>query len=275
MEILQTIWTALTRSNEELTNLLLSPLVFVEMGVVMLLFTTILNIQATNKSKLIYVSSYFTLHVIFTILIPRNIASFLNIIAFATLTIFILKLSFYKSIIAEVISFIVFAILEPIFLNLITAILNITYLDIQTIPIYRLIFLSCTYFSIYLLYRLLHYLNLNITVLDSINIKTRNVLILNCVVGIIAIFMQRCLFNYYSDNIPVLITTLSTITLLIYFFISMYSLIRTTKLELTEQSLEEVKLYNKSLKILHDNVRAFKHDFSNIVQAIGRIYWYK
>ena len=68
---------------------------------------------------------------------------------------------------------------------------------------------------------------------------------------------------------------LSTSCLLAYFFISLYSLARTTKLEITTQSLEEAKLYNKSLKILHDNVRAFKHDFSNIVQAIGRICFYK
>lgn len=269
MEILQTLWTALTTSNEELTNLIIAPLSLIEMSVVMLLFTTILNINATRKRKLIYVLSCFTWSIISRILFPANWLSLINIVTFIAIAMLVLKLSFFKTIVAEVISFIVFAIFEPISLNLITSILNIAYLDIQTIPIYRLIFLSCTYLSIYLLYRLLRYLNLNITVLDSINVKTRNVLILNCVIGIIAIFMQRCLSNYYSDNIPVLITTLSTITLLIYFFISMYSLIRTTKLELTEQSLEEAKLYNKSLKILHDNVRAFKHDFSNIVQAIG------
>ena len=87
--------------------------------------------------------------------------------------------------------------------------------------------------------------------------------------------MQRYLSNYYSDDIPVILISISTLTLLIYFCISMYSLIRTTKLEITEQSLEEAQLYNKSLKILHDNVRALKHDFSNIVQAIGRLCKYK
>ena len=51
----------------------------------------------------------------------------------------------------------------------------------------------------------------------------------------------------------------------------MYSVSKTTQLQIAQQNLEEAQLYNKSLKILHDNVRAFKHDFSNIVQAIGRI----
>lgn len=46
-------------------------------------------------------------------------------------------------------------------------------------------------------------------------------------------------------------------------------MIRTNKLEITKQNLEEEKLYNKTLTILHDNIRGFKHDFNNIVQAIG------
>lgn len=41
------------------------------------------------------------------------------------------------------------------------------------------------------------------------------------------------------------------------------------KLEKTTADLEQEKLYNKTLQILHDNVRAFKHDFSNIIAGIG------
>ena len=38
---------------------------------------------------------------------------------------------------------------------------------------------------------------------------------------------------------------------------------------MAQQDLEETKLYNKTLTILHDNMRCFKHDFNNILQAIG------
>ncbi len=34
-------------------------------------------------------------------------------------------------------------------------------------------------------------------------------------------------------------------------------------------NLEEIKLYNKTLTILHDNIRSFKHDFANIITGIG------
>ena len=55
MEILQNIWTALTTPNEGLINILLIPLSFLELTLNMLLFTTILNIEATKKQKYIYV----------------------------------------------------------------------------------------------------------------------------------------------------------------------------------------------------------------------------
>lgn len=271
MEIFQTIWTALSTPNEGVIKILSIPLIFTEITVVMLLYLTILNIVATKKQKLIYIFSISIWTIISNWIIHSSLLAILNVVVFIIATFFIFKLSFFKSITAEAISFIVIAVLDPIFINLFTFLFNISYNDIATIPIYRVLFLSCLYFSIYLLYRLIKHLKINITLLDDLDKKNRNILILNSVFGIIAIFTQRYLSNYYSNDIPILIIILSTITLLIYFCISMYSLIRTTKLEITEQNLQEAQLYNKSLKILHDNVRAFKHDFSNIVQAIGRL----
>ncbi len=55
MEIIQTIWTALTTPNELATTILLFPMYFIDTLVNMLLFTTILDIKATKKSKIIYV----------------------------------------------------------------------------------------------------------------------------------------------------------------------------------------------------------------------------
>ncbi len=49
----------------------------------------------------------------------------------------------------------------------------------------------------------------------------------------------------------------------------MYSLFRTNKLEITTQDLENERLYNKTITILYDNIRSFKHNFNNIVQALG------
>ena len=81
--------------------------------------------------------------------------------------------------------------------------------------------------------------------------------------------MQSIITFYYIDNLPVIITFLSFISLLAYFSISIYSLTRIFKLVITTKKLESTEEYNNTLRILHDNVRAFKHDFDNIVTTIG------
>ena len=112
-------------------------------------------------------------------------------------------------------------------------------------------------------------LRLNISSLNVIDKKSKLLLTVNLILGILSVAMQYYLVNFYSDNLPTLITIFSTVTLLIYLIISLYSITRTTKLELARRDLEETKLYNKTLTILHDNIRCFKHDFNNIIQAIG------
>ena len=48
-----------------------------------------------------------------------------------------------------------------------------------------------------------------------------------------------------------------------------FSLTSLLKLILTTRKLESAESYNSSLRILHDNVRGFKHDFDNTITTIG------
>ena len=94
-------------------------------------------------------------------------------------------------------------------------------------------------------------------------------MIINLILGIATLFIQSYIFSTAKDNFPSSTKVFTLMSLLIYFCISMYSLIRTNKLEQTSKDLETEKVYNKTLTLLHDNIRCFKHDFNNIVQAIG------
>ena len=104
---------------------------------------------------------------------------------------------------------------------------------------------------------------------DNIDKKNKLIIISNLLSGVLAIIIQSITLFYYVDKLPVFITFLSFISLFTYFAISIYSLTRILKLILTTQKLESAEEYNRSLCILHDNVRAFKHDFDNIVTTIG------
>lgn len=269
MEIFQTVWMALTTPNEDLINILSIPLTILELTVQILFSTTVLGIKFTRRQLLIYIFSMSFISILSNSPILYNISKFINVIMCPILVILIFKTSILKAITVEILPLIVIAIFEPIYVKVLTVTFNIQYVDISYTPIFRILFVFVMYLTIYILYRIFKHINFNIKLLDNMDKKSKIILVINSAFGIISICTQLYLFKFYSENMSYVFTIISLISLIAYFFISMYSLTKTTELQITEQNLEEAQLYNKSLKILHDNVRAFKHDFSNIVQAIG------
>lgn len=116
---------------------------------------------------------------------------------------------------------------------------------------------------------ILKYKNLTLDFLEDIDIKNKLIILSNLLLGILAIIIQTLTLFYYVDKLSLVITFLSFISLLAYFAISIYSLTRTFKLILTTRKLQSAEEYNHSLRVLHDSVRAFKHDFDNMVTTIG------
>ena len=268
MEILQTIWTTLTTPNETLSAILFFPFYFVDVLVNMLLFTTILNIKTTRKRKIIYVIILGILACIIRNFVPDPYSIILNLSAMLLLIKFVLNVSWFKSLIAEFISLAISSIFESFMLRLYFVAFNVPYDFVMTAPFYRLTFILSIYLCVYFLYKIVYYCKFRIN-LENMTAKNRMLFIMNTALGLISICSQFCILAFYSDKMPILITIISILSLSTYFFISMYSLISTNKLNTTSQSLEEAQLYNKTLILLHDNMRGFKHDFHNIVQGLG------
>lgn len=269
MEILQTIWTALTTENLMLVKIINIPLAIIEATVTTLLFTTILNIRSTRKQKSLYIALFSFIAIISMLFIPTPFNTFINVIACPILVYFIFKSNILKAILAEIIPQIIFTIVGLIVTNMYMIISNMPNNVFINIPIHKMCCSLIMYLSSYIIYRYFKHFNITITLLDKMKRKNNVVLLVNFVIGIIAICVQSYLATLYTNYIPFGITLSTILILLVYFFISIYSLSRTNKLEVTTESLEEEKLYNKTLNILYDNIRGFKHDFNNIVQAIG------
>lgn len=268
MNILQTIWNAVSTPNEILINVSGFFLCFIEAFVNMKLFTTLLNIEASKRNKIIYVVSIAIIGFISRIFIPNPYATFLNMISVILAIKFILKTTFLKSIFAEFIPIFIMSVLELFLLKVYLNIFNIPYDGVFTIPIHRATFSLLIYFLIFLLYKLIKYIKFNID-LDILSGKSKILFIITAILGLCVIACQLYLISFYSDVIPVLITIVSIISLLGYFSISIYSLLSTTKLATTKRDLQVEQWHNKSLKIMHENIRIFKHDFNNIIQSIG------
>ena len=268
MEIFQTIWTALTTENEVLMKILYFPLCFIDVIVNMLLFTTILNIQVSKKLKITYVIVVALIAIIIRTFIPDPYGTFGNIILNILLVKFVLKATWLKSLLFEFLMITITSVLELFMFRFFQSVLYLSQDQVLNIPIYRVACSLSIYLCVYLLYRIIKYCKFHIN-LEKMDKKNRILFIINTLIGIVAIGSQFYIMAFYSDKMPIAITIISILSLLTYFFISIYSLLNTTKLATTSQNLKEAQLHLKSLTLLHDTMRGFKHDFHNIVQSIG------
>jgi len=141
--------------------------------------------------------------------------------------------------------------------------------ELQVIPIYRFTFILFGYLLMFAIYLMIRNSNLRLADLSNINKKDKIFLILTFALGLLVILLQTHLTNFYSEDLPSFIGLLNFLIILSYFFISFFGLTRTSKLQQASEDIETLQLYNKTLSILHDNIRGFKHDFNNILQSIG------
>lgn len=268
MEILQTIWTNLTTENPNIITLISIPLTFIEIYISMLLFTTILNINCTKKQQIVYVLTTSLYVIISRLFIPTPFNTYLNVIVMFLSNTFILKANLFKGILSLFIPFIIAALLESIIAKLYFSILHIDYLEGGNIPLHRLIGTLIVYTFMFLSYLLFKYFKINFSKFQVIDKKKKFLLIFNTIFGIILTGLQIYMITFYVSYLPFFITVLDIISLFIYLSVSLYTTFTVSKLETTSTNLEEAQLYNKTLEILQDNTRAFRHDFANILQGM-------
>lgn len=272
MEIFQTIWTALTTPNMWLINLLSIPLTFLEITVSMLLFTTVLNLTASRKKKILYIVCLSIWTIFTNILIPKPLGPIINMILLPFIVYFVFRATVLKSILAELIPTIIIVVLEAILTKISCILFKVDYGYISSVAVYRVPIILLIYLTMFLLYKFFNKVRIHsFNLLEVLDTKSKILFITNFVLALISIGMQFYLIGFYNDNLPIFVIILSLLVLVSYFVISIFSLIRTTQLKVTTRDLEQTKQYNRTLSILHDNIRAFRHDFQNIVQTIGRI----
>ena len=269
MNTLQMIWSALTMENEELFKFISIPLAYLDAYIGLIFFTTILNIKANTKNKILYVVIYGTISNLITFSIPTSYKIFINMAIWPILVFLILKATILKSILSEVMTLITTSILESLFASIYYFCFGITSQDILVVPFYRLTIAIFIYTFIYFFTILIKYFKLNIEIFDNLNKKTLILLILNTVLILLVLALQFYLIVFYNSIMPLYITIFNIIALLAYFGISIYSILKSSKLAITQRNLENANNTIQSLTILHDQVRSFKHDFDNIVNSIG------
>lgn len=267
--LLNNIWMALSTPNQDLISILSLPFLVIENYIGLLLFSYILDIKLSKKQKILYVIFTALEGFICAKFIPSPYNTFISVIALYIVINKFLKLPWLKSIFASLFPSIVFGLLGILISNPYLTLLHVSIDKAFVIPIYRITYNIIMYSFATFIVLILKICNLNITFLDDITNKNKLIILANLFLGFLTLVIQSIITSYYIDTLPVFITFFSFISLLAYFGISIYSLTRIMKLTQTTRKLQSAEEYNHSLRILHDNVRGFKHDFDNIVTTIG------
>ena len=269
MEILNNIWLAISNPNIQLVKVISIPILLIEIILTMHLFLSIMNLSSNRKQRILYVFISWGIGILTMFIIPHPFNIFINYFMTILLQLIIFANPLLKSVISSVLSLVIYNLINILIINPFITIFNIDSNQLNSVLIYKLCYLIIIYLITIICIIVLKRKNLIFQFSDNIDKKNKLIIISNLLSGVLAIIIQSITLFYYVDKLPVIITFLSFISLFTYFAISIYSLTRILKLILTTQKLESAEEYNRSLCILHDNVRAFKHDFDNIVTTIG------
>ena len=253
--------------NEVFINIFDIIFLFIEAYLYCKFFTKLLNITTTKTQNLSYIFCTSFIALLIKYIIPSGIVSLINMFTFALLVYFIYKQSIRNTFLALITTYITIFVSAYLGELLLSLLFKITLSnETLSIPLYHI--LSLLFLYLFFIISIILVIKRK-QISKIIRISLKFTVIINLILGITTIFILSNLFSTYKDLLPFNVKFITMASLVIYFLISMYSLMRTKKLEKTTEDLENEKIYNKTLSHLHDNIRCFKHDFNNIVQALG------
>ena len=269
---LNNLWVAVSTPNPLLLKILSVPMSFLlEVPLSLYLIISIFNIQVSGKKKLCYILSTGAISNICTLFIPSPFNVIITYLAMFLIIHFIFKTNTVKTILAGLLPTFVFTIVQNLLFNPYITLLNITFEQFMSIAIYKVPLSLIIYVIVFVLAYIIkiHHKELYFGILDAIDKKSKKLIIANLVFGLAYIILEIAITMKYLNILPLTYTFANFTMLLLYFIITLYSISKIIKLQTATTQLERAEEYNKTLKILHDNVRGFKHDFDNIVTTIG------
>ena len=270
MEWLNSVWNLLTTENEFVTKIILSFTIFIEAWIVFKLFTTILKLSYTSKQECLYIIIFSFSALVFEFFIPSPFNTFINYIVMFIIIKSLFKTNTIQTLLSIIIPTIAFALLGILVLKILLLVFQLSTVQAQNTPIYALIYLVVLYTLIFVLTKLFNVAtNYNIHFYKNFDTHNKKVILSNLLLGFFTLCTQLTITAFYTYLLPLCLTFLNVVSLFAYFLISFYSLNKTMKLQITTQNLKTAENYNNTLSILYDNVKAFKHDFDNMIFTIG------
>ena len=259
-------------NNFNLINLVYFLTAIIEDYLIITMLLLVFDIKYSKKQKISYIILILLLSQLTSKLVPSPFNIVINYIFMIVAISLIFKVHILKAFASLIITAFIFGVLNTLIQNPYLTIRNVSFDVFMNTPEYRLPYLLILYLVatciIIFLDKFIH-IKLRLDLLDSLDLKTRLILLSNIFLGILILIVQLLLTDYYIDALPIAISLLNFIFLIAFLILSIYSFTRMIKLATTMQNLECAEEYNKSLHILYNNVSGFKHDFDTIISTLN------
>lgn len=271
IQFLNNIWIALSTENVELVNWLMIPATVVEAYLFMNLFLIIFNLHTSKHQKFIYVFLMTLVGILTSTYFSSPFNIFANYLCVFIIIKIIFKMNILKSFISLVFSCFILAVSNVFLQNPYLTLLNINLATFMNTPIYRIFYLFVLYLLLWLIcicLKKVKSIKFDLKLLDNLDKRTLTLIYINLFVGCLTLCIQLVTTAFYIDIVPLIISILNFILLISFLLLSIYSFTRMIKLANARKDLKSAEDYNKSLEILYDKVKGFKHDFDNIISTL-------
>ncbi len=204
------------------------------------------------------------------IMFPPSVYKIVNLVLFPIITNLILKVKMERCLVLQLIDYMAIYLIELLFAQSLSKVFGIDgYFEGMCIPAYRLIMVGIILISEYIIYRIIKWKNIVMNFPKVLSRKQKVTIIISCILGLLVITCKSVEFVIFKDLYHYIMYVIDTSFIVLTFILSMKHMMNISIVEKRNEEIEELELYNQNLNELYDNVRAFRHDFGNIVQAMG------
>lgn len=268
--MLDTIYTILSTKNELLFILFSMPLTFMTSYFYVKLCCKFLNINATIKKDILFTLINSILMIFGRLLMPAPYYRLFHMI-FSPISLYLIyKTSLIKNILSDVIMFLIITTVDILFSFLYCDIYEIgSFQEGIEIPLYKLSLIFTIMLAMIILYCIVSKFKLQIKLDDNETKKNKVRIFVASTIGLIIMILQLWEVIFFGPELPSILILTNVLAMSLYFFLSVSNIMKIESLKQANICISNLESYNQTLKTLYDDIRAFKHDFSNIMQVIG------
>lgn len=233
-------------------------------------FKYLFGINPSKKRSIIFVILDSIIKSFCTVFVPAPYYRLANMILTAILLRIFLCKNTVKCVLGEAINFLIIICAEVIFMKGVM----VVFPDISSYleGMYDVRYKSYLVFVILalkiVLYSEIKRREFVIKISEHLSRKIKESIMLVSIIETLLIFFNFVEMAIYITDFPYPILMMDILALATYFYCSIKFILKTARLEEQDTVIKNLEAYNKTLSIMYDRIRCFKHDFYNFVQGL-------